>query len=160
MLALDCCSQVDATADDHTIACSILLCLQFSLTRVHRASSLNTDDSWLYEDGHDEIVLSVDQPCQLLGVGLCGTEGAYTAELELLEVHLQAAPNNLHPERKQMWCFEMLCNCSTPPCKHIAYCSCGSSCLMVHAHSSLLLPRRSLLYDGLAQLLQIACSAV
>ena len=53
---------------------------------MHRASSLNTDDSWLYEDGHDEIVLSVDQPCQLLGVGLCGTEGAYTAELELLEV--------------------------------------------------------------------------
>ena len=40
----------------------------------------------MYEDGHDEIVLSVDQPCQLLGVGLCGTEGAYTAELELLEV--------------------------------------------------------------------------
>lgn len=39
----------------------------------------------MYEDGHDEIVLSVDQPCQLLGVGLCGTEGAYTAELELLE---------------------------------------------------------------------------
>lgn len=60
--------------------------LQYSLTRVHRASSLNTDDSWMYEDGHDEIVLSVDQPCQLLGVGLCGTEGAYTAELELLEV--------------------------------------------------------------------------
>lgn len=59
--------------------------MQYSLTRVHRASSLNTEDSWMYEDGHDEIVLSVDQPCQLLGVGLCGTEGAYTAELELLE---------------------------------------------------------------------------
>lgn len=61
-------------------------CMQYSLTRVHRASSLNTEDSWMYEDGHDEIVLSVEQPCQLLGVGLCGTEGAYTAELELLEV--------------------------------------------------------------------------
>ena len=43
----------------------------------------------MYEDGHDEIVLSVDQPCQLLGVGLCGTEGAYTAELELLEVQMR-----------------------------------------------------------------------
>jgi hypothetical protein len=34
----------------------------------------------------DEVVLSVDRACQLLGVGLCGTEGAYTAELDLLEV--------------------------------------------------------------------------
>ena len=75
-------------------------CLQYSLTRVHRASSLNTDDSWMYEDGHDEIVFSVDQPCQLLGVGLCGTEGAYTAELELLEVGL------LHTLRK---CPTMCC---------------------------------------------------
>jgi hypothetical protein len=28
----------------------------------------------------------VDQPCQLLGAGLCGTEGAYTAELSVMEV--------------------------------------------------------------------------
>ena len=62
------------------------LCLQYALTRAQRAGSLNTDDSWMYEDGHDEIVFTVDQPCQLLGVGLCGTEGAYTVELELLEV--------------------------------------------------------------------------
>lgn len=60
--------------------------MQYALIRAQRTSSLNTDDSWMYEDGHDEIVFSVDQPCQLLGVGLCGTEGAYTAELELLEV--------------------------------------------------------------------------
>lgn len=58
----------------------------YALTRAQRAGSLNTDDSWMYEDGHDEIVFTVDQPCQLLGVGLCGTEGAYTVELELLEV--------------------------------------------------------------------------
>ena len=61
-------------------------CMQYALIRAQRTSSLNTEDSWMYEDGHDEIVFSVDQPCQLLGVGLCGTEGAYTAELELLEV--------------------------------------------------------------------------
>ncbi len=61
-------------------------CMQYALIRAQRTSSLNTEDSWMYEDGHDEVVFSVDQPCQLLGVGLCGTEGAYTAELELLEV--------------------------------------------------------------------------
>ncbi len=65
---------------------NVVMMLQYALTRAQRTSSLNTDDSWMYEDGHDEIVFSVDQPCQLLGVGLCGTEGAYTAELELLEV--------------------------------------------------------------------------
>jgi hypothetical protein len=29
----------------------------------------------VYEDGADEIALRVDEPCQLLGVGLCGTHG-------------------------------------------------------------------------------------
>ncbi|DBB13502.1 TPA: hypothetical protein ACH3X3_000550 [Trebouxia sp. C0006] len=66
----------------------------YALIRAQRTSSLNTEDSWMYEDGHDEIVFSVDQPCQLLGVGLCGTEGAYTAELELLEVD----PSNVSEE--------------------------------------------------------------
>ncbi|DBA66409.1 hypothetical protein WJX79_000202 [Trebouxia sp. C0005] len=70
----------------------------YALIRAQRTSSLNTDDSWMYEDGHDEIVFSVDQPCQLLGVGLCGTEGAYTAELELLEVN----PSNVSEEVANM----------------------------------------------------------
>ena len=29
----------------------------------------------VYEDGADEIVLQVDAPCQLMGVGLCGSHG-------------------------------------------------------------------------------------
>ncbi|KAG2497186.1 hypothetical protein HYH03_004775 [Edaphochlamys debaryana] len=56
------------------------------LVRVARAAALNTDDSWMYEDGQDEVVMGVDKPVQLLGVGLCGTEGGLTVELELYEV--------------------------------------------------------------------------
>jgi hypothetical protein len=44
----------------------------YAVTTVHRASTINTEDSWVYEDGSDEIVVSVNKPCQLLGVGLCG----------------------------------------------------------------------------------------
>jgi hypothetical protein len=40
----------------------------------------------MYEDGQDEVVFRVDSPCQLLGVGLCGTDATYLAELEVLEV--------------------------------------------------------------------------
>ncbi|CAD7698144.1 unnamed protein product [Ostreobium quekettii] len=58
----------------------------YAMTRVVRAAQLNTTDSWMYEDGQDEIVFSVDRECQLLGAGLCGTEGGFTVELELLEV--------------------------------------------------------------------------
>lgn len=79
---------------------------------------MNLQDSWMYEDGQDEVrldcgvagsslppacpapslpllillfsthqvVFTVDRPCQLLGAGLCGTEGAFTVELELVEV--------------------------------------------------------------------------
>ena len=47
---------------------------------------MNTEDTWMYEDGSDDIVFTVDRPCQLLGVGLCGTDAAYSAELDLLEV--------------------------------------------------------------------------
>ncbi|KAG2443512.1 hypothetical protein HXX76_001865 [Chlamydomonas incerta] len=56
------------------------------LTRVARAAALNVEDSWMYEDGQDEIVFSVDKAVALLGVGLCGTEGGLTVELELYEV--------------------------------------------------------------------------
>jgi len=58
----------------------------YNITRVVRASVLDTDDSWIYEDGHDEIVFSVDRECQLLGTGLCGTDGGITVELDVLEV--------------------------------------------------------------------------
>jgi len=33
-----------------------------------------------------QIVFTVDRSCQLLGVGLCGTEGAYTVDLDVFEV--------------------------------------------------------------------------
>lgn len=58
----------------------------YGMIRAKRASCLNTDDSWMYEDGADEIVFSVDQECQLLGIGLCGTEGAFTAEVDVRQV--------------------------------------------------------------------------
>lgn len=58
----------------------------YGLVRVARAASLNTEDSWMYEDGQDEVVFCVDRPCQLLGVGLCGTEGSFTVELDVYEV--------------------------------------------------------------------------
>jgi hypothetical protein len=32
------------------------------------------------------VVFTVDKECQLMGVGLCATEGAYTADLVLMEV--------------------------------------------------------------------------
>lgn len=59
----------------------------YSLIKVQRVSSYNMDDNWMYEDGQDEVVFTVDKRCQLLGVGLCGTEGGFTVELEVLEVH-------------------------------------------------------------------------
>lgn len=33
-----------------------------------------------------QVVFTVDKACQLLGVGLCGTEGSFTVELEVFEV--------------------------------------------------------------------------
>lgn len=69
--------------------------MQYAMMRAQRTSCLNTDDSWMYEDGHDEIVFSVAKACQLLGIGLCGTEGAYTAEVELLEVSMHAPGTSL-----------------------------------------------------------------
>lgn len=38
----------------------------------------------VYEDGADEIVLRVDAPCQLLGVGLCGTRAGCAAPRALV----------------------------------------------------------------------------
>ncbi|KAK9865662.1 hypothetical protein WJX84_000334 [Apatococcus fuscideae] len=70
----------------------------YSMTHVRRAGTLNLEDSWMYEDGQDEVVFSVDTPCQLLGAGLCGTEGAFTAELELLEVD----PTDFSVEEKKL----------------------------------------------------------
>jgi len=43
-------------------------------------------DTWVYEDGRDEVVLCVDKPCQLLGVGLCSSDSGYTAILDVLRV--------------------------------------------------------------------------
>lgn len=58
----------------------------YCITKVQRAANLNIQDSWMYEDGRDEVVFTVDRQCQLLGVGLCGTDGGYTVECELYEV--------------------------------------------------------------------------
>jgi len=58
----------------------------YNMTRVQRAAALNVEDSWMYEDGQDEVVFTVDRQCQLLGVGMCGTEGGLTIELDVYEV--------------------------------------------------------------------------
>jgi len=39
------------------------------------------------------VVFTVDRVCQLLGVGLCGTEGSFTVELEVFEVRVQPLPS-------------------------------------------------------------------
>lgn len=63
-------------------------CVQFSLTRVQRAVSLNSEEGWVYEERalSDEIVISVSAPCQLMGIGLCGTVGAFTVDAEVSQV--------------------------------------------------------------------------
>jgi hypothetical protein len=38
-----------------------------------------------------QVVFTVDRPCQLLGVGLCGTQGAFTVELDVFEVRTNVA---------------------------------------------------------------------
>eukprot|EP00955_Chlamydomonas_euryale_P075314 362279-Chlamydomonas_euryale.AAC.5 len=42
-----------------------------------------------------QVVLAVDRPCQLLGVGLCGTEGSLTVELEVYQVDPEDFSNEL-----------------------------------------------------------------
>lgn len=58
----------------------------YHVTTVHRAVSIAHEEAWCYEDGADEVVFTVDRPVQLLGVGLCSTEGSVTADVEVLEV--------------------------------------------------------------------------
>ena len=65
-----------------------LLRAQFGLTRVQRAVSLNSEEGWVYEERalSDEVVISVSAPCQLMGLGLCGTVGAFTVDAEVAQV--------------------------------------------------------------------------
>ncbi|WIA37898.1 hypothetical protein OEZ86_001275 [Tetradesmus obliquus] len=58
----------------------------WGLTRVVRGLLRSTEDTWVYEDGPDEVVLTVDAPVQLLGVGLAGSDAGYTATLQVLQV--------------------------------------------------------------------------
>lgn len=58
----------------------------YGIVKVVRGLQHGTEDTWVYEDGADEVVLQVDSTVQLLGVGLCGSDSGYTAELEVLEV--------------------------------------------------------------------------
>lgn len=58
----------------------------FALVPVVRASQINSEDSWVYEDGVDQIVLSVDRPCQLVAVGLCASSGSLTCSLTVTRV--------------------------------------------------------------------------
>jgi hypothetical protein len=61
------------------------------MAKAVRATHMNDQDNWMFEDASpDEVVFTVDRCCQLLGVGLCGTEGGYTVELEVLEVRAGA----------------------------------------------------------------------
>ncbi len=61
--------------------------MQHSMTTVRQAAYIETEV--LCPEDTDlvcDLYLSVDQPCQLLGVGLCGAKQAFTAELALYEV--------------------------------------------------------------------------
>lgn len=58
----------------------------YGLTTIRRATTLATEEGWCYEEGKDEIVLTVDQSVQLLGIGFCGTDGSYTATVDISEV--------------------------------------------------------------------------
>lgn len=60
--------------------------VQYQLTTVTRATCIAREEGWCYEDGQDEIVFSVNHPVQLMGIGFCGTDGSFTAELEITEV--------------------------------------------------------------------------
>lgn len=60
----------------------------YNMLKVVRATQINDSDNWMYEDSPDEVVFTVDKPCQLLGAGMCGTEGGMTVDLEVTEVRL------------------------------------------------------------------------
>lgn len=42
-----------------------------------------------------QVVFTVDKACHLLGVGLCGTEGGLTVELEVYEVSAEDFSNEI-----------------------------------------------------------------
>jgi hypothetical protein len=75
----------------------------YNLVKIVRATQINDSDNWMYEDSPDEVVFTVDKPCQLLGAGLCGTEGGMTVDLEVAEVRTHA------------WAGLMLLCCMAPP---------------------------------------------
>jgi len=58
----------------------------WGMTRVRRCLEISADESWIYEDGPDELIFSVDRPCQLLGVGLCAPRSWFNARLTLSTV--------------------------------------------------------------------------
>lgn len=58
----------------------------YGIVTVKRVLAFNVDDTWVYDDGCDEILFTVDRPCQLLGVGLCGTLGGFTVTISIEEV--------------------------------------------------------------------------
>ena len=45
------------------------------------AFACRAEESWIYEDGPDELIFTVDHPCQLLGVGLCAPRQWYNVRL-------------------------------------------------------------------------------
>ena len=61
------------------------------MTTMRRAPEVDTEDNLDKNSSQDTdlvctLHLSVDQPCQLLGVGVCGALEPFTAELGLYEV--------------------------------------------------------------------------
>jgi hypothetical protein len=44
----------------------------YNMTRVHRASIMNLQDNWMYEDGQDEVLISRASLC--LGLDFEGSE--------------------------------------------------------------------------------------
>ena len=59
-----------------------------SLTKVGLAGRVKETPEYDYQclGEFDELFLTVDQPCQLLGVGGCGSTSAFTTKLQIFEV--------------------------------------------------------------------------
>ncbi|GBF97932.1 hypothetical protein Rsub_10605 [Raphidocelis subcapitata] len=63
-------------------------CYPWSVVRATRAGAINEDeeDEWDFTGSEDEVVFTVSAPCQLMGIGLCGTRTGYHASIKVLRV--------------------------------------------------------------------------
>ena len=82
------CCHIRAGHLSPSLSITMLSCyMQHSMTTVRRSAYVDTEEELTSDtDLVCDLYFSVDQPCQLLGVGLCGAKQPFTAELALYEV--------------------------------------------------------------------------